>query len=182
MLAATKEGPLDIDDIDADHMTFIKARGHAASMVTLGMESYARQAPDVSFVHDFPGPVKSGIARDMKGVLGFVVRNIFGKLFDPLLTAFVYIPPEESGAFHLFFSTSARYPAADSSPNSAGVPVDVNDQIVKGSDGKGGSGMYSIDEKGEPGDVSELQKLRDEGLVDKIRQRVESEWMRILKS
>lgn len=180
VFAATKEGPFDITDVEADKVSFSKMRGHGASMVTLGMESFARQAPDVSFIHDFPGPVKGGAAREMKGVVGFLVRNIFG-LLDPLLRAFWYIPNEESGDFQVFFSTSASYPARSFGTSTDGVPLSNGIAVVNGVDGEAGSGMYSIDEKGETGDTRELQKLRDEGLVDKVRQQVETEWARILQ-
>ena len=62
VFAATKEGPFSgVDDTPGEKLSLLSRRGHAASLVTLGMEAYAKMAPDVSFIHDFPGPVKSGI-------------------------------------------------------------------------------------------------------------------------
>lgn len=55
VFAATKEGTLYADDLNATKVPVIKARGHAASLVTIGMAKLAQQAPDVSFVHTFPG-------------------------------------------------------------------------------------------------------------------------------
>lgn len=104
VFAATKEGAFDPGDINGERAGLSGGRGHAASMVTMGMEVLAPRAPDVSFIHDYPGPVKSGIGREMAGLLGVVVRTMataIGPLFN--------IPHDESGAYHLFFATSARY-------------------------------------------------------------------------
>lgn len=59
IFAATKEGTLYVDDLNATKVPVVKGRGHAASLVTIGMAKLARQAPDVSFVHTFPGQFSS---------------------------------------------------------------------------------------------------------------------------
>lgn len=178
VFAATKEGPLYIDDINATKVSVMKARGHAASLVTAGMSQLAQQAPDVSFVHTFPGPVKSGIARDMPGIMGMLVRAlavVLGPLFN--------IPNEESGAYHLFFATSVRYPPKEVNNTSKGV-VDHNKlDLARSISGIPGGGMYCIDEKGESAS-REVEQLitgyKQDGTVDKVWQITLDEWNRIV--
>jgi len=180
VFAGTKEGPFDVDDINADKlgMTGIaKARGHAASMVTLGMEMLAQRAPDVSFIHDFPGPVKSGIGRDMPGLVGISVR-ILAKVFGPMFN----IPTDESGAYHLFLATSARYAPQSGAGLASGVSLSDTVSAAQGTDGHTGSGMYSIDEKGEsasPAVVQLLAGMRKDRTSEKLWEHTESEWQRI---
>ena len=147
-------------------------------MVTFAMESLAREAHDVSFIHDYPGYVKSGIARDMAGILGYIVRA-FGMLLAPFLS----IPNEESGAYHLYFATSAQYPAKETQVLTAGVPVENGLTSARGCDGQIGTGLYCLDERGESANAEVealLAKLRSEGVREKIWQNLKEVWMRIL--
>lgn len=110
MLCGTKEGAIDLDDLQGWNVKasgMMKARGHGASILTLIHAHFAQQAPTVSFIHDYPGGVKSGIARGTTGLL-WGAMTLF-KLLGPLL----YIPEKESGERHVFFMTSARYPAKE---------------------------------------------------------------------
>jgi hypothetical protein len=43
-------------------------RGHTVSLLTLTMAHFASKAPTVSFVHDYPGFVKTNVGREMTGV------------------------------------------------------------------------------------------------------------------
>jgi hypothetical protein len=63
VFAACKEGPVDTIDFQGRKVPMLSQRGHTSSLVTLSLEALAKKAPDVSFIHDFPGPVKSGIGR-----------------------------------------------------------------------------------------------------------------------
>ena len=178
VFAATKEGLFDAGDINGEKIGLIKSRGHAASMVTLGMEVLARRAPDVSFIHDYPGPVKSGIGREMQGLVGVAVRTL-ASIIGPLL----YIPTDESGAYHLYFATSARYaPKSGLGPDS-GTPTNENAATARGTDGSIGSGMYSIDERGESASSSVEQLLADmrkDGTSERLWEHTESQWQRII--
>lgn len=146
--------------------------------MTLAMESLARNAPDVSFIHDFPGPVKSGIARDMPGVVGHIVR-----ILGMVLGSFFNIPTEESGAYHLYFATSARYAAKSNTNSLTGVPVDEEPVVARGCDGQVGSGLYCLDEHGESASAeieALLAKFRSDGVRERAWQGIENEWKRIL--
>lgn len=115
----------------------------------------------------------------MQGIVGIVVR-----LLATVLGPFFNIPNEESGAFHLFFATSACYPPQESSDQSLGVSLAGGTQVARGIDGMSASGMYCIDEKGQSAVASTeklLAGLRDDGQVEKVLQHTKSEWERILE-
>ncbi|ETN41025.1 uncharacterized protein HMPREF1541_02959 [Cyphellophora europaea CBS 101466] len=78
VFTGTKEGPLDQEDIDCLRLKgpsgIMKARGHAASLLTLGLECLAQEAPDVGFVHNFPGFVNTDLGDTMPGLMGVAMR------------------------------------------------------------------------------------------------------------
>ncbi|THX76547.1 hypothetical protein D6D05_06064 [Aureobasidium pullulans] len=164
---ATLEGEIQMDDFQGWHMKLMANRDHAASITTLSLESHHKDNPKVSFVHNFPGVIKSGITRGTSGVvltaLKAVVR-IFGSLF--------YMPAEEAGDRHVFLSTSARYTAGEKD-EAAGVPLSVAPDLsfARGTDGKLASGVYSINASGESaGEKVEeaLASLRSRGMPEKV--------------
>ncbi|THW59336.1 hypothetical protein D6D20_06574 [Aureobasidium pullulans] len=164
---ATLEGEIQMDDFQGWHMKLMANRDHAASITTLSLESHHKDNPDVSFVHNFPGVIKSGITRGTSAVvltaLKAVVR-IFGSLF--------YMPAEEAGDRHVFLSTSARYSAGEKD-EAAGVPLSVAPDLsfARGTDGKLASGVYSINASGESaGEKVEeaLASLRSRGMTEKV--------------
>lgn len=172
--AGTKEGPIDTSDFQGSKLPFLSARGHAASLVTLAHEALAKKAPGVSFVHDFPGPVKSGIGRGATGVM-LILKAIF-TIIGPL----VNIPIQESGERHLFFATSARYPASTGGDTAVGVRGGA--AVARGTNGETGSGVYSIDQNGEsagPKVEEVLAKMRKEGVAEKLWKHTEEEYTRI---
>lgn len=50
---------------------------HEASITTLALERHHKLAPEVSFVHNFPGVVELGIARGSLGGLTRVLKTIW---------------------------------------------------------------------------------------------------------
>lgn len=179
VFAGGKEGPIDTNDYQGWKVPLMSMRGHASSMVTLSLEAIAQKAPDVTFIHNFPGPVKTNLARGTKGVAMAVMRAIF-KVIGP----FVYLPNQEVGERHLFLATSARYPPSTASgvAVSSVVPLPEEVPVAKGTDGETGSGVYSIDWDGEsagPETVELLAKLRKQGLVEKLWEHTMGEFTRI---
>ena len=139
----------------------------------------AKKAPDVTFIHGFPGAVKSGIARDLKGAPGVIVRTVFG-----VLGTFVYVPNLECGERHLFLATSAKYPPASAGETAAASMVPLGDgiSVARGTDGKVGSGVYSIEQNLEsagPKVEALLAEFRKEGLVEEVWKRTTEEFRRI---
>ena len=177
VLAACKEGPVDTDDFQGWKVPMLSQRGHAGSLVTLSLEALAKKAPDVSFIHDFPGPVKTNIYRGGEGAAIWVLNAVF-KLLGPMIN----ISNQESGERHLFLATSARYPARTGGDATSGVPLAGGVAVARGTDGTSGSGVYSIDWDGEsagPKVEELLAKFRQEGLVEKVWNNTEEEFKRI---
>ncbi|MCJ1420982.1 hypothetical protein MMC32_007344 [Xylographa parallela] len=180
VLCAGKEGPVDASDLQGWKMTNLLAqRGQGASQVTMTLETLAAQAPDVSFVHNFPGSVKTNIIRGGEPAL-IAVMGVVAKIVGVFVN--LHVPPEECGARHVFLATSAKYPARKGGEESAGVPLPEGVAVAQGVDGQNGSGAYSIDQHGEstgPKVETLLAGFRREGLVDTVWQDTEAQFMRI---
>ncbi|KAK7188560.1 hypothetical protein DPSP01_005523 [Paraphaeosphaeria sporulosa] len=150
IFTGTKEGPLTAPELQMRTVKSpLKARGQAASAVTLLLEEMGRRAPEVGFVHTYPGFVSSNIGRDF----GVVVKGL-GWVLERTVGKWLYIPVEESGERNLWLCTSGRFAGA-----AAGEEKGV--EVAVGTDGRAGSGVYTIDEKGESGCEVVLQVLRD---------------------
>ncbi|GFF89323.1 hypothetical protein IFM60648_08686 [Aspergillus lentulus] len=75
-------------------------RGHFASMLTLSFEVLAQKAPEVSFIHDYPGFVKTDLARGTNGVGMAIVKGLFkviGIRFPPASGDAKGVPSEGVG-------------------------------------------------------------------------------------
>ena len=177
VLAAGKEGPIDTNDIQAWKVPIVSGLGHGSSLITLSLEALAKQAPDVAFIHDHPGPVKTNLVRGGEGVAIFILSVVI-KILGPI----VNIPIQECGDRHLFLATSARYPPGPGGESASGVPLADGVAIARGIDGKNGSGVYSVNWEGEssgPKVEALLAKLREEGTVDTVWKDSEKEFKRI---
>lgn len=155
------------------------ARGHIATVMTLGLEALARRAPDVTFIHNFPGAMNTNLIRGDEGFIFLVLKYVF-----KVTMIFKFSRALEVGQRHLFYCTSAKYPPQQSGKegNNTGVPLRYGVSVSKGVDGKVGSGVYSIDGDGEsisPNIETLLAKYREEGVVDRIWEYTESEFKRV---
>lgn len=179
--AATCEGPIDIANLAGTGFPLRKWRDQLASMQTLLLEEAGRRAPDVGFVHDVPGVVKSGILRDANGFRINLVIAI-ASLLAPLINT----PPDECGERHLFFATSAMYtPREAAAGAAAGVPLVAGLVVARGSNGQAGGGVYSIDNKGEsaPPRVEQLLAgFREDGTAKAVWNLVTEDMKRITGS
>lgn len=178
--AAGKEGSISVDDFPARKVSALSARGHASSLVTLSLEALAKKAPDVTFIHDFPGPVQSNFLRSGQGAAIAVLNGVF-KVLSPVMMSFY--SAEECGERHLFLATSARYPASSKGDVVAsGVPLKGDVAVATGTDGGQGSGVYSVGLEGESSGskvLSLLAGFRKEGLVGRFWDHTEGEFRRI---
>lgn len=180
--AGTKEGRVDLSDLSsAKNLSMLGRRAHFTSFITLSHAVFAEKAPEVSFVHDYPGAVKTGIFRGSTSIMLLIVQAAL-KVIGP----FIYIPSEESGERHLFLATSAAFAAAavrDGGKNTvSGVPLIDGMHIARGIDGKEGSGVYSIDQNCESAGpaVEELfAKMKDDGVRDRVWEHTEEMFKRI---
>lgn len=176
VLAGTKEGPINPNDIPGRRVLPWKARGHLCSMITLTLEYFAKRAPGVSFVHNYPGFVATPLAKSMKGATGAVMRSVFW--FTGLISTKEYISLDETGERHCFLATSSRFAS-----KTQGKENTLSDgaEVAVGSDGVVGSGVYIVDEVCESGG-QEVQKvlngLRNDG-TQKIWEHLQSEFSRV---
>lgn len=178
VLGGGKEGPIVADQLGGVGLSMMSARAHISSMVTIALEEIAKKSRGVSFIHDFPGAVKTAILDDLKGIFPMIARSVF-----KILAPFICIPIEESGERHLFLATSAKYSApSTNSSNGSGVPLDKDDALATGTNGTLESGVYSIGSDGEssgPKIEKLLAEIRNSGLAEKVWQHTESEFTRI---
>ncbi|KAK4142521.1 uncharacterized protein C8A04DRAFT_13134 [Dichotomopilus funicola] len=125
---STGTSPLNNPKHHASHLAHLRA--HTASMTTLALESLALEAPDVSFVHTFPGFVRSThVGRELRkggkaakaaaaaasggnGGVG-LMRSMLNKMVSSTSgsSASVVSSLAEAGERQLFVATSGRFPA-----------------------------------------------------------------------
>ncbi|PMD38764.1 hypothetical protein L207DRAFT_461273 [Hyaloscypha variabilis F] len=178
VFTAGKEGPLYTDDIQAWKIPMRALTGHAASLTTAAFEALGKKAPDVSFIHAFPGAVDTNFGRKGQGAIAYAIRQVF----KAMMLFMEVIPHEECGERFAFIMTSAKYPAKLPVDGTSGLALAKGEEVAKGTDGKAGSGVYSIDQNGESyGAKTEemMAKLRKEGAVEKVWADLETEWKRI---
>ncbi|KAK9320599.1 retinol dehydrogenase 14 [Lipomyces orientalis] len=180
VFAGTKEGTIHTNDFQGRNGSMLFLRGHFSSMMTFALEAVAKNAPNVSFIHVYPGFVKTNYGNDLKGPMFTVLRAVFDAVFlviGPLIAT----PVNETGERQLFFATSARFPEGGESA-AAGVPGPKGVTVARGTNGKSGSGVYSITNDGEtaPHKVEQLlDKLRKDSTAHKVWSQVEEEFVRI---
>jgi hypothetical protein len=128
-------------------------------MITMAHSVLARKAPDVSFVHNFPGAVKTNFGKEATGMMA-VARTA----------------PDESSALQLYGATSAAFPPA--AGDAAGVPLPENAVVSVGTDGRPGSGSYNIDDNCEKASRSVQERLaqaKADGVEERLWAHVVSE-------
>ncbi|KAI1423752.1 putative short-chain dehydrogenases/reductase [Xylaria sp. FL1777] len=175
--AATCEGAIDLDNIQGRGFPLRKWRDQMAAVGTLLLEEAQRRAPEVAFVHTVPGVVESGIMRDVQVTLGLSI--IIG--ISRLLAPFINVPPAESGERHVFAATSAAF--APGKCKGAGVALEgMPLETCRGTDGRIGSGVYSLSPKDDPASakVEELlRQFRGDGTAQRVWDSIAADFERI---
>ncbi|TAQ88726.1 hypothetical protein B7494_g2945 [Chlorociboria aeruginascens] len=167
----SNEGQIDPTDFPALRVPLRAIRGHLITLITLGLESVAKDNPDISFIHDYPGYVKTNLFARMRSWTGYLMRA-----FVWLIGSFTEVPIEECGERHVFLATSARYPAAN---GTSGVPLVGGIEVAEST---AGAGIYSIGwdcESASPAVMNLLANYRKDGMVEKLWKHTESEFKRI---
>lgn len=161
-LAAGREfDRLDYDDLSLKHnYGVLPAEGHACTMTSLALEHLAAKNPQVSFVHKFPGIVRTNILRSLHPVLrysGDALMATVGRLFTVDVT--------ESGERFLYTATSDRYPPK----NLAGTVKPEDGEVEIGTTGERGTGAYPVawNDKRTMNDKA-MKKHREIGGADKV--------------
>ncbi|PYH79075.1 hypothetical protein BO82DRAFT_316169 [Aspergillus uvarum CBS 121591] len=181
VLAGGHEGPvLDAADPDGRSLSMRDFRGQITSMTTLAMEVLAERAPSVAFVNAYPGTVRSGLFREADSWYGWVTWAVL-----VVIGRWVYIPTVESGERHVFLATSGRFRARDigvkGGDGEGGVMVE-GVEMARGTDGRMGSGVYSVNWDGEVAEekVREvLEELRRDGMKEVVWSVLESVFVRV---
>ncbi|KAI0188921.1 putative short-chain dehydrogenases/reductase [Xylaria flabelliformis] len=176
--AATCEGAIDLSNIRGTGFPLIQWRNQVASIGTLTLEEMQRRAPDVAFVHTVPGVVESGIMREVQPTLRLSIMIGISRLLAP----FINVPPAECGERHVFAATSAAFVPMQGTDR-AGVPLDGTSlETSRGTDGKKGSGVYSLSPKVDPASpkVEEvLRQFREDGTARKVWDSLNADFKRI---
>lgn len=130
VLDARGNAPLILNDLSLkDNYSLRNCANHAITMTSLSMEELASSHPSISFVHAYPGIVKTSILRD-NGFLIKTALNVLFLLFSPMTVGL-----EESGERHVYAGTNPRF--------APGGLKGGNDTAI-GSDGVQGSGSYLV--------------------------------------
>ena len=163
VLDAGGEAPLNLTDLPLKtHYSLKNCAQHAITMNSLAMEHLASAAshPQTSFVHSFPGIVRTRLARGLGSVTRLAVNALM------VLTKPWEVSLEESGERHLYAATSPRFaPGAQAS----GTGVSRTDDVAEGSDGRLGSGFYRLAADGETFAPSRvLQQYREDGTREMV--------------
>ncbi|VUC30452.1 unnamed protein product [Clonostachys rosea] len=161
------EGNLDPNDFQALRVPVPDLREYLTTLVTLGLEKVARDAPEVSIVHNYPGTVKT---------------PLLDAIPDEVQKTFTFLPLEECGERQVFMATSAKYPPA--SGQDAGVPLVDGVNVAIGTTGEEGRGVYSVGVECESASAAVREKLaglRDRDMVSQVWRHTQGEFERILE-
>ncbi|KAI4182845.1 MAG: hypothetical protein LQ346_006469 [Caloplaca aetnensis] len=176
VLAAGREAKINLSDLELKHKFGVLAcANHANTMTSLVFEHLAHQHPTVSFVHVYPGYVKTKI---FQSGFSWPVAYLFKYILQPLIF-FFEIPVLDVGDRQVFHITSARYPPLSSSQTTStakpstdtGAPLPAGIEIAMGSDGNRGSGAYlmTADSEAAPTGTGKLMRgYREEGVPEKV--------------
>ncbi|KAF5863279.1 hypothetical protein ETB97_010401 [Aspergillus alliaceus] len=133
VLAAGKEGQIDEDNFDLQaNWSFTTAASYAATMNSLAMEYLALQYTSISFIHVFPGLVRTSL---MKSSFGSLVGFAIGLVTRPLS-----VSAQESGERNVFLATSMAYPPMAYAGDARKDGLDV----AIASTGRAGGGSYLV--------------------------------------
>lgn len=176
--AGTYEGEIHVADIPATNVPFAKIRPHISSLNTLTLESLHEQAPEVSFMHNFPGTVLTDLHKDIPGVGGWLLAVAFPLVYW-IFGRWLFVELHECAERQVYFATSDKFKASQG--GSTGVPRG-NEVVSDGSAGTAGSGVYSVNWDGEErkkDSLNHLRRLRGEGVEEKVWSHVTGEFDRI---
>ncbi|KAE8362112.1 hypothetical protein BDV27DRAFT_132054 [Aspergillus caelatus] len=137
ILAAGKEGEIDESNFDLQaNWSFGTAAVYGATLNSLAIEYLASQYTSISFIHVFPGLVRTSL---MKSSFGSLLGSVIG-----LLTRLLSISEQESGERNIFLATSMAYaPVAY-----AGDATSKQVHVATASTGEAGGGSYLLNYDG----------------------------------
>ena len=155
VMAGSREGPIDPNDVSGRKVPIRQARGHLSSCITFGLEHFAEMVPEVSFIHDHPGSVPTKPTRALPpGMASFAVSLS--------MASGRKISLEESAERHLFLTTSSRYPpiSVEDRPLARGVPLSAGLRVALSSTARVAGGVYTVNSDCVSADYNTLELLR----------------------
>ncbi|KAJ9658822.1 hypothetical protein H2201_007603 [Coniosporium apollinis] len=161
VLAAGSEHEIHTDDLDLKHNYSLHCSlAHCVVMTDFMLEELSRRHPAVTFMHCYPGTMKTGIVNQLTGPI-----RLAAKIFYSLMTPWI-LDVSESGERHLFQVTSCAY---RSPANGAGVLLVDGLEVMMASTGERGGGVYLLDWDSDPLDQKGImERYREEGLPQKV--------------
>ena len=147
ILAAGREAKIVTSDLELsspENYSLINATNHTATLTTLAMDELSKEYPKITFIHKYPGIVKT---------------KLLGKIFDDwtgvwkllgILAQYVLLPVmglfqnsvEEAGERGLYIATSEKY---------------------------NGGGFYRLESNDDSADqIPQLDKYREDGMPKKV--------------
>ncbi len=121
---------------------YSQARSHMCYMHTLYFEALSQQHQGkLSLIHIFPGLVPGPGFKSPELPLWF--RVLFNYIMVPLFGRWMMVKPEECGQRMLSLA-GGEHPAGPSSATSAQTGGGQAGELITGTDGKPGSGVYSL--------------------------------------
>ncbi|KAH6647134.1 short-chain dehydrogenases/reductase [Truncatella angustata] len=172
VVAGGLEGPIfpsDLEFKDPKNYSLGKVAGATASYITLTLEQLQKRNPKISFIHAFPGLVRTNLFNTEH--FGFAVKFLVNWIVLPTVGRFLFSSAEESGERFLYLASSPDFGAQD-----------VGNTLALGSNGKKGSGSYTVNEKPEAVHNDKvLVPLREDGSDVKIWEHTLGELERVLQ-
>ncbi|GAB1204023.1 short-chain dehydrogenase/reductase [Aspergillus pseudonomiae] len=158
VLEAGGEAALQLDDLSLKtHYSLRNCAKHAITMNSVSMEHLAASYPQISFIHSFPGVVKTRLDRNFSTATKYAITALM-VLARPWVTDL-----NESGERHLYAASSPRFPPQKYKD---GIP-----DAAEGSDGHPGSGFYRLSSTGSTYKPSKIMEVyRAEGVRSSIWQ------------
>ncbi|KAL4812961.1 short-chain dehydrogenase/reductase [Aspergillus spinulosporus] len=156
VLEAGGEAALQLDDLSLKTKYSLRnCAKHAITMNSISMEYLAYSYPQISFIHSFPGIVRTRLGRDFGTVTKVAIHALL------VLAKPWEIPFAESGERHLYAATSPRFPPRNYKD---GIP-----DAAEGSEGYPGSGFYRLSSTGSTYNQSKImQTYRKNGVRNVI--------------
>ena len=178
VLAAGTEGALIKDDLPLakpGNYGILSCANHSATMQSLAIEHLATLYPSTSFVHSYPGLVKTRQLTDwikspwLKWLADWVLRP----LLTPLSTA-----PEDVGNRCLYYLTSKQYPSLEGQrdPKKADG-IDVQPGVEVGP----GQGAHLVYEMSDPKEGKVMKTYREDGTREFVWEESLKTWEAALK-
>lgn len=116
--------------------------------------------------------------RDMEPNLRLSIIVAISKVLSP----FINTSPDECAERLVFLATTARFPPRQGGIVVSGVSLGEHLTVARGSDGQVGTGIYTVDNKGESSPINVEQLLlgfRENGTAAKVWEYVMDDFLRI---